>query len=85
MPKKFYIETFGCQMNFHDSEKVAGTLVLKEVCEGLDLDFFVIFSSLVSILGGRGQVDYCAASNFQDVFAHAEQGTLARSVIAKTT
>jgi tRNA-2-methylthio-N6-dimethylallyladenosine synthase len=24
--KKFYIETFGCQMNFHDSEKVAGTL-----------------------------------------------------------
>jgi tRNA-2-methylthio-N6-dimethylallyladenosine synthase len=25
--KKFYIETFGCQMNFHDSEKVAGTLI----------------------------------------------------------
>jgi tRNA-2-methylthio-N6-dimethylallyladenosine synthase len=27
MPKTFYIETFGCQMNVHDSEKVAGTLV----------------------------------------------------------
>jgi tRNA-2-methylthio-N6-dimethylallyladenosine synthase len=26
MTKTFYIETFGCQMNFHDSEKVAGTL-----------------------------------------------------------
>ncbi|MBM3802014.1 MAG: tRNA (N6-isopentenyl adenosine(37)-C2)-methylthiotransferase MiaB [Acidimicrobiia bacterium] len=25
-PKKFFIETFGCQMNLHDSEKVAGTL-----------------------------------------------------------
>jgi tRNA-2-methylthio-N6-dimethylallyladenosine synthase len=25
--KKFYIETFGCQMNVHDSEKVVGTLV----------------------------------------------------------
>jgi len=25
--KKFYIETFGCQMNVHDSEKVAGTLI----------------------------------------------------------
>ena len=25
--KTFYIETFGCQMNVHDSEKVAGTLV----------------------------------------------------------
>jgi tRNA-2-methylthio-N6-dimethylallyladenosine synthase len=27
--KKFYIETFGCQMNAHDSEKVIGTLVEK--------------------------------------------------------
>ncbi|MFB3776437.1 MAG: tRNA (N6-isopentenyl adenosine(37)-C2)-methylthiotransferase MiaB [Bryobacteraceae bacterium] len=25
--KKFYIETFGCQMNVHDSEKVAGMLL----------------------------------------------------------
>ena len=24
--KKFYLETFGCQMNVHDSEKVVGTL-----------------------------------------------------------
>ena len=27
MPKTFYIETFGCQMNAHDSEKVAGKLL----------------------------------------------------------
>jgi tRNA-2-methylthio-N6-dimethylallyladenosine synthase len=27
--KKFYIETFGCQMNAHDSEKVTGTLLAK--------------------------------------------------------
>jgi len=27
--KTFYIETFGCQMNAHDSEKVIGTLVSK--------------------------------------------------------
>jgi len=27
--KKFYIETFGCQMNAHDSEKVVGTLLSK--------------------------------------------------------
>ncbi len=27
--KTFYIETFGCQMNVHDSEKVAGTLMAR--------------------------------------------------------
>ncbi|HEY1243037.1 MAG TPA: tRNA (N6-isopentenyl adenosine(37)-C2)-methylthiotransferase MiaB [Bryobacteraceae bacterium] len=27
--KTFYIETFGCQMNAHDSEKVIGTLISK--------------------------------------------------------
>ena len=27
MSKTFYIETFGCQMNAHDSEKVVGTLL----------------------------------------------------------
>jgi tRNA-2-methylthio-N6-dimethylallyladenosine synthase len=27
--KKFYIETFGCQMNAHDSEKVVGTLLAR--------------------------------------------------------
>src|SRR6516225_2581355 len=26
-PTKFYLETFGCQMNVHDSEKVIGTLI----------------------------------------------------------
>ena len=26
---KFYIETFGCQMNAHDSEKVVGTMLSK--------------------------------------------------------
>src|SRR5947208_4396266 len=25
--KTFYLETFGCQMNVHDSEKVIGTLI----------------------------------------------------------
>src|SRR5574340_1564775 len=27
--KSFYIETFGCQMNTHDSEKVAGVLLAR--------------------------------------------------------
>ena len=27
MPRKFFIETFGCQMNEHDSEKISGLLL----------------------------------------------------------
>ena len=26
MPKRYFIETFGCQMNVHDSERLAGLL-----------------------------------------------------------
>src|SRR2546423_305090 len=45
MPKTFYIETFGCQMNVHDSEKVIGTLIQQgyrrvETVEEADLIFY---------------------------------------------
>ncbi|HEY6253098.1 MAG TPA: tRNA (N6-isopentenyl adenosine(37)-C2)-methylthiotransferase MiaB [Candidatus Angelobacter sp.] len=44
-PKTFYIETFGCQMNVHDSEKVIGTLIQQgysqvETVEQADLVFY---------------------------------------------
>jgi tRNA-2-methylthio-N6-dimethylallyladenosine synthase len=43
--KTFYIETFGCQMNVHDSEKVIGTLIRQgysqvETVEAADLIFY---------------------------------------------
>jgi tRNA-2-methylthio-N6-dimethylallyladenosine synthase len=43
--KTFYIETFGCQMNFHDSEKVVGSLISQgyrrvESEEDADLIFY---------------------------------------------
>src|SRR5262249_8626092 len=43
--KTFYIETFGCQINVHDSEKVIGTLVQQgysrvEAVEDADLVFY---------------------------------------------
>ncbi len=43
--KKFYLETFGCQMNVHDSEKVIGTLVHQgyrqvQTVEEADLVFY---------------------------------------------
>src|SRR5450755_549293 len=36
--KTFYIETFGCQMNAHDSEKVIGTLVEKGYQQVADVE-----------------------------------------------
>jgi len=42
--KTFYIETFGCQMNFHDSEKVVGTLISEgylQVQNEVDADLIV--------------------------------------------
>ena len=35
-PKTFYLETFGCQMNAHDSEKVVGTLLSAGISPGSD-------------------------------------------------
>ena len=36
MAKKYLIETFGCQMNFHDSERMAG-LLEQAGFEGIEL------------------------------------------------
>ncbi|MEH1848663.1 MAG: SDR family NAD(P)-dependent oxidoreductase [Nostoc sp.] len=50
--------------------KLQGTLVLNEVLKDVNLDFLILCSSLSSIYGGLGQVDYCAANAFLDKFAH---------------
>jgi acyl transferase domain-containing protein/acyl carrier protein len=51
--------------------KVKGTLVLDAIFQDEKLDFLVLCSSLGSILGGLGQVDYCAANAFLDEFARS--------------
>jgi len=50
--------------------KVRGTLILDALFKNVQLDFFVLCSSLTSILGEFGQVDYCSANAFLDAFAH---------------
>ena len=50
--------------------KVLGTVVLDAACAGAPLDFFLLCSSVTSVLGGFGQSDYCAANAFLDTFAH---------------
>ncbi|BAP56505.1 polyketide synthase [Thioploca ingrica] len=49
--------------------KVAGTIQLDKATAQLDLDFFVLFSSVAAALGNVGQADYAAANAFMDLFA----------------
>ncbi|MBE7384658.1 MAG: SDR family NAD(P)-dependent oxidoreductase [Leptolyngbya sp. SIO1E4] len=55
--------------------KVNGTLVLDAVFQQVELDFFVLCSSVASMLGGFGQVDYCGANQFLDAFARYKNST----------
>lgn len=50
--------------------KVKGTLVLDSIFKDIPLDFFILTSSITSIVGGFGQVDYASANAFLDAFAH---------------
>ncbi|WP_437923085.1 SDR family NAD(P)-dependent oxidoreductase [Sorangium sp. So ce291] len=62
--------------------KVQGTWSLHRLTQGEPLDFFVTFSSVVSLLGNRGQAGYAAANSFLDGFIHhrARAGAPGRSL-----
>ncbi|MCK4258242.1 MAG: SDR family NAD(P)-dependent oxidoreductase [Halanaerobiales bacterium] len=49
--------------------KLKGTLILDDLISNDELDFFVLFSSGVSIIGEVGQGDYVAANAFLDSYA----------------
>jgi NAD(P)-dependent dehydrogenase (short-subunit alcohol dehydrogenase family)/acyl carrier protein len=53
--------------------KVKGAMVIERALKDMPLDFFVLFSSSLAISGVFGQVDYCAANAFLDVFARARR------------
>jgi myxalamid-type polyketide synthase MxaE and MxaD len=50
--------------------KVAGSWVLHQLTETLDLDHFVLFSSVAGLWGSRGMAHYTAANQFLDALAH---------------
>ena len=50
--------------------KVAGTCVLHDLTADLALDFFVLFSSVASVLGAK-EPHYAAANRFLDAYANA--------------
>lgn len=62
--------------------KVRGTQVLDFLLQQVPLDFFVLFSSLASIVGGIGQVDYCAANAFLDAYAHHRRASGSRFTVS---
>lgn len=51
------------------SPKIEGTFMLDNVTREDEIDFFVTFSSVMSILNVPGQGDYAAANAFMDSFA----------------
>jgi acyl transferase domain-containing protein len=53
--------------------KVEGTWNLHQFTQHCDLDFFVLFSSTTSLLGGAGQANHAAANQFMDAFAAYRQ------------
>ncbi|MFF5175382.1 SDR family NAD(P)-dependent oxidoreductase [Micromonospora sp. NPDC000089] len=54
--------------------KVDGTVHLHRLVAPMRPDFFVLFSSVLALVGAPGQVDYVAANAFLDAFAHAHPG-----------
>nr|ALQ32954.1 putative polyketide synthase [Fusarium sacchari] len=62
--------------------KVQGTLNMKEVfCSPETTDFFVMLSSIASVVGSASQSNYAAGNAFLEAFAHAQ--TQASSGITK--
>ncbi|MCP4294273.1 MAG: SDR family NAD(P)-dependent oxidoreductase, partial [Proteobacteria bacterium] len=49
--------------------KVTGTINLDKATRGIELDFFVLFSSVAGAMGNPGQADYATANAFMDRFA----------------
>lgn len=57
--------------------KVCGTVYLDRASKEINLDFFILFSSGVAVLGNAGQADYAAANAFMDAFADYRQALCA--------
>ena len=62
--------------------KVYGSWLLHECTKSLDLDFFILQSSLLSLLGSAGQANYSAGNTFLDsLSAHRRSAGLPATAI----
>ncbi|RYP11915.1 hypothetical protein DL765_007558 [Monosporascus sp. GIB2] len=62
--------------NGSTAPKITGTWNLHQIscARGMDLDFFILFSSLSGVLGQPGQANYAAANTFLDAFVKYRTG-----------
>ncbi|NEP72547.1 MAG: SDR family NAD(P)-dependent oxidoreductase [Okeania sp. SIO2G4] len=60
--------------------KIKGTLVIDEIFRDTKLDFLIFWSSLSSIIGGFGQIDYAGANAFLDIFANRKSENFTVSI-----
>jgi acyl transferase domain-containing protein/NADPH:quinone reductase-like Zn-dependent oxidoreductase/acyl carrier protein len=54
--------------------KMIGAWLLHELTQSDPLDFFVLYSSVSSLIGNRGQGNHASANAFLDVLAHHRRG-----------
>ncbi|KAJ6141247.1 hypothetical protein N7470_010143 [Penicillium chermesinum] len=65
-----FMESDATTMNEALGPKIDGTIYLDELFAKVDLDFFILFSSLVYITGNIGQTSYAAGNGFMVSLAH---------------
>ena len=79
---KLFVDMNADTMNKVLKPKVDGTVYLDELFNGPSLDFFIMFSSLASVIGNGGQSNYHAANLFMaSLAAQRRNKGLAASVI----
>ncbi|MCU1349408.1 MAG: pksN 10, partial [Acidobacteria bacterium] len=66
---RFLLKKAGTQFREVLAPKVIGTFHLDQATQDLELDFFVLFSSIAGAMGNLGQADYATANGFMDQFA----------------
>ncbi|MGZ8709187.1 MAG: SDR family NAD(P)-dependent oxidoreductase, partial [Thermoanaerobaculia bacterium] len=82
---RFILKKSGAEFANVLAPKVAGTFHLDQATRDIELDFFVLFSSVAGATGNPGQADYATANAFMDCYAaHRNELVAARQRYGRT-